>query len=110
MGSKSPYGVSMVLETILLNLASHSDRVSALVRARLSFPRVCLVVGQPFQAVVLTGWKAGPWSFYICSLTIESFRASPDYIGGKGDFPKSSNVINHGAGMEASKHGATIGG
>ena len=20
----------------------------------------CLVVGQPFQAVVLTGWKAGP--------------------------------------------------
>jgi hypothetical protein len=37
-------------------------------------------------------------------------RASPDYIGGKGDFPKSSNVINHGAGMEASKHGATIGG
>jgi hypothetical protein len=55
----------MVLETILLNLASHSDRVSALVRAWLSFPYVCLVVGQPFQAVVLTGWKAGGWSFYI---------------------------------------------
>jgi hypothetical protein len=27
--------------------------------SRLSFSRVCLVVGQPFQAVVLTGWKAG---------------------------------------------------
>jgi AAA ATPase domain len=22
-------------------------------------------VGQPFQAVSLTGWKAGPWTFYI---------------------------------------------
>jgi hypothetical protein len=41
----------------------------------------------------------------------KTVRASPDYIGGKGgDFPKSSYVIDHGAGMEASKHGATIGG
>jgi hypothetical protein len=40
-----------------------------------------------------------------------AIRASPDYIGGKEDSQKSSNVIDHGGtGMEASKHGATIGG
>jgi hypothetical protein len=63
-----PMACKWPLETILLNLASHSDGVSALVRARLSFPYVYLVVGQPFQAVVLTGWKAGPWSFYILKM------------------------------------------
>jgi hypothetical protein len=44
---------------IYLSLAQHSDTASALARFWLSFPRACLVVGQPFQAVVLTGWKAG---------------------------------------------------
>jgi hypothetical protein len=36
-------------------LTSAHDR-----RLLLSFPHAYLVVGQPFQAVVLTGWKAGP--------------------------------------------------
>ena len=53
------------------------------------------------------GKEAGDVGFNTQTLQA---RASPDYIGGKGDFPKSSDVIDHGAGMEASKHGATIGG
>ena len=61
----------------------------------MSFPRACLVVGQPFQAVVLTGWKAGPWSFYICSLTIESFRVPCSVLSFRADY----------AGRPATRHG-----
>src|SRR5690242_8032416 len=61
-------------------LAEGSDVASP----RLSCP--CLVVGQPFQAVVLISWKAGPtgvFRFSICATCSASARLHLPRVRGR---------------------------